>query len=254
MSDYKMQHFVPQLYLRNFSEGKRHAINVYNIESGKPISGASLHDQCSSPYFYGKDPKLENALGIIEGPASAVIKEMVEIRRLPPTHTQEALVLVVFIIGLLFRTRFAAEDNTLSTDALAKAMLRAKAIVTNDPDLLSIDLDNWLITPKQPTLLPLRMSLEVFPLVFDLERKLIWNRSAEPFLTSDHPVILYNQYMEGYQEASCTGLALTGLQIFLPISPTLMIHFYDPGIYRVGTKENSDCLRNIQRSRGSQTQ
>jgi len=75
---------------------------------------------------------------------------------------------------------------------------------------------------------------------FDLEAKIICNESKEPFITSDNPVVYYNQYMENCQTISCTALGSRGLQIFFPISPHIMIHLYDARVYQVGS-DKSDC-------------
>ena len=58
---------------------------------------------------------------------------------------------------------------------------------------------------------------------------------------SDNPVMFYNQYMENFRGASCTGLASLGLQLFLPLSSRVMLHFYDPNIYRIRTNNSNVC-------------
>ena len=59
------------------------------------------------------------------------------------------------------------------------------------------------------------------------------------FVTSDNPVVLYNQLFSYDKTGSNTGYASKGLQIFLPISPQLAICFYDKKIYRVGKNKKT---------------
>ncbi|WP_461622080.1 DUF4238 domain-containing protein, partial [Bradyrhizobium sp. 23AC] len=59
------------------------------------------------------------------------------------------------------------------------------------------------------------------------------------FITSDHPVVFYNQYAEHRTIRSNTGLASKGLQIFYPISPYHIIILYDEAIYKIGAKKST---------------
>jgi hypothetical protein len=52
--------------------------------------------------------------------------------------------------------------------------------------------------------------------------------------TSDHPVALYNEYLqESSSQRGTTGAAASGLQIFLPLSPNLCVLLFDGDVYRV---------------------
>lgn len=71
MPDNKDQHFNPQFYLRNFSADENgRSIHLYNIARAKCIFGASIAGQCSRPYFYGKDGRVESGLAMLEDAAA----------------------------------------------------------------------------------------------------------------------------------------------------------------------------------------
>jgi hypothetical protein len=75
-------------------------------------------------------------------------------------------------------------------------------------------------------------------LAIDLAYKLLCNRTPLPFVTSDHPAVFYNQFMEHRKRyGSNTGLAVKGLQLFLPLSPRHTLVFFDPWAYKVGGKK-----------------
>jgi hypothetical protein len=78
------------------------------------------------------------------------------------------------------------------------------------------------------------------PMTLDLSYKVISSeRCSRSFITSDHPVILYNSFLEERKTfgGNC-GLASKGLQMFLPLSPKRLMMLYDGGCYAVGTRGN----------------
>jgi len=74
----------------------------------------------------------------------------------------------------------------------------------------------------------------------DLSYKLIVNKTSVPFITSDNPLVKYNQFMEMNQyPRGSTGFASLGLQMFLPICPEKMIIVFDPWSYKVGSQKKA---------------
>ena len=73
-----------------------------------------------------------------------------------------------------------------------------------------------------------------YPLLFDLECKLLINCTDEDLITSDNPVILYNQLLGFRKNGSDTGFACKGLQIFFPLNPRSVLVLYDAKSYRLG--------------------
>ena len=77
MATNKNQHFVPRCYLRPFTLNEENkAINLFNIYREKPIHLTPVKHQCSRDYFYGDNPKLENAIQFIEGSYATAINEL----------------------------------------------------------------------------------------------------------------------------------------------------------------------------------
>lgn len=65
--------------------------------------------------------------------------------------------------------------------------------------------------------------------------KLLTNKTGREFVTSDNPVVKYNQFMEFRKwPGAHTGWAAIGLEVFFPISPSLCLVLYDKSSYRVG--------------------
>jgi hypothetical protein len=74
---------------------------------------------------------------------------------------------------------------------------------------------------------------EVYPLVLDLELMLTVTDNDRHFVTSDNPVVLYNQFLEERNYASNTGLQSIGLQMFFPLSPDCLLLCFDSWIYDI---------------------
>jgi hypothetical protein len=57
----KSHHYVPKLYLRNFTSAENSkSISLYNIEKNRLVLRAPIKGQCCRDYFYGKDPATEH--------------------------------------------------------------------------------------------------------------------------------------------------------------------------------------------------
>jgi len=96
-------------------------------------------------------------------------------------------------------------------------------------------------TRSNPEILQEKISLalQVFPVVVDLKGKLLLNQTGVPFITSDNPVVRYNQFLEHRVPGGTnTGLATKGLQVFLPVAPDCYFMLYDQGVYVVGERND----------------
>jgi len=103
------------------------------------------------------------------------------------------------------------------------------------------DLNNSKIDFENPALLALSSANEAAQYaLFDLGMHLVLSNGERHFITSDNPVVLYNQYYEGMKDMSFTGFVNTGLQIFIPLSPHCLLILYDKNIYHI--KDNSSGI------------
>ncbi|RRO11331.1 DUF4238 domain-containing protein [Pectobacterium aquaticum] len=65
MAEKVKQHFVPRMLLKRYSWDGIH-VNMCNIRESSKINSIPYKPQCQKRYFYGKDKRIENALGNIE--------------------------------------------------------------------------------------------------------------------------------------------------------------------------------------------
>lgn len=224
----KKQHYVPQFYLRGFACGRsRRQIGLYHLPSDRYVAVAPLRTQAYENDFYG-DVEIEDYLSRLEGRASTIITNIVERELLPERLSKDHHALVTFVLFQRFRTTHAAS----ALEELADKGV--KNIISHDPEVKD-HLDKFRIRLKNPASLCMSRAAESNHMMWDLRYKVFRNRTSQPFITSDNPVVFYNQFMEHRNPSvSNTGIACKGLQVFLPLDPRHHIVFYDAAVYQVG--------------------
>lgn len=232
----KRQHYVPQFYLRAFASGSSgKQIGLYHLPSDKYVRTAPIRTQAYENNFYGR-VEIENALSIIESEAAEVIERIIRQEGMPPRLSHEHYALAIFVLFQRLRTAYAVDSLEESND---KTM---KIIASHDPGLKD-RLGGGAMRLDNAPAFCLQMAAEMYPLMLDLRYKLLCNQTPQPFITSDHPVVFYNQYLERRNAfGGRTGMACLGLQIFLPLGPKHQVVFFDPQVYKVGGRK----LRNTR--------
>jgi len=228
----KKHHYVPKFYLKNFSQNSL-SINIYNVPHDKTINNANLKNQCYKDYFYGKDDKVEKALGGIEGAASEIFREIIRNQSAPRPLTKEHMRLVLFVLIQHSRTTYAVDVLNEMTDKFAKKML------ATEKSLDLQDFDKIKVSITDAGAFSVATATSALHLVLDLKCKILIAKEGAEFITSDNPAILYNQLFENMDYMSAIGLSCKGLQIFLPISPTILLHYYDSDCYKLGDRKSN---------------
>ncbi len=231
MPSNKKHHYVPQFYLRNFSNDSK-SICLYNLNSRKFIEKAPIKTQCYKDYYYGEDGQAEHALCHLENKASFILREIINKVEVPRPFTRTHGALVLFIAMQYSRTQGAADEYDDMTNRLMSHMLKRskpEGITADDIDKVNIHLTNAVAQS-------LRNAVAMYPLLLDLRPILLHNKTSEPFITSDNPVIFYNQLFEERKFISNTGLQSIGLQILLPLSPSFLLMFFDKDVYGLGRR------------------
>lgn len=244
MAENRIQHFVPQFLLRNFAvnEDKTHIASFY-IKNEKFIAETKISRQAEKKYYYGDDGGVEEALSKIEARSAPIIMKMLEKNEIPMIGSQDHYHLAAFIMTMISRTKYMG-DMVLETanKFLKQTMLDSP----NDEEFKKpFREDKIRINHDYPVLFSLSKSLQYIILLCDLNYKLLINTTKTPFIISDNPVVLYNQSLEKKREfANNIGFTTPGLQMFMPISPSKGIIFYDENFYNVGSKNNKEvCVK-----------
>lgn len=233
-TDKKNQHYIPKFYLRNFSyNNNQKQIGVFNLAREFYHQTAKLKTQGSKSYFYGYDGKIEDALGKIESRISPIIKNIVDADTLPDKNSSAHFTLLTFIVLTHLRSPIALQ----SIQGMDKEMSRRI-------EQLSPEIDKEKYIPKmshqEQVAFALSMVKDIIPILIDLDFKIISNKSTRPFISSDFPIVRYNQFLEQHNwERGTTGYGTVGLQVFLPLNSNKMLIIYDSGVYKVGFKKRN---------------
>lgn len=220
----RSHHFVPQFYLRRFSDDGR-SIRILNKSSDRIIEGASIKGQCAVDNFHGWHELAESTLATIEGACAASIDRLIRSTSPPAPNTTDYSNLLLFVALQSERTVQSADVSNLLTDKLAKMMVEGR------PEFDDIDLDKFVIKEKFPVAMPIAVALEAFDYLRTLEMKILTAGGEWGFVTSDNPVVRYNASRADVWWEGVTGLDCEGLQIFLPLSRKICLYLFDPASY-----------------------
>lgn len=236
-SDKRKQHYIPKFYLRNFSiNGNGKQIGVFNSGTSVFIPGAKLKTQGCSPFFYGKDGKIENVLADIESEAAPLLMEIINTKNVPRHGSDE------FFRTLYFVTLMDLRNPTESTGILESGEKLRETLHEMSAGRIEIE-PGKMMNKEEAIKIALSHVNMCYEACVDLKLKLLINNTSVPFLTSDNPVVKYNQFLEQKKwNGGMTGYGLVGLQIFWPLNPNLILLFYDMATYKIGNKRDNTLL------------
>ncbi len=228
MPEQKKQHYVPQFYLKLFSRDKeRRRISLFNLDSERFVQNANIKHQAYKDNFYGSDKVFEKAFAMLEGRSAEVLSDMIRTDNHPAYYSREHHVMLAFVTMLHARTLYSAEALDEAVDHTLKLIISKDPRFKDDIGKIKIGLSN----PAQRSV---QLVASMIPIVSDLGYKLLVNETSTSFITSDHPVVFYNQFFETRRTwGSNTGLGSKGLQMFLPLSPRHQLILFDQDIYKV---------------------
>jgi len=231
MATRKRQHFIPKLYLKFFScNGDETTIGLYNLDNNIFKEQVPLKPQAKEDYFYGDDGYLEEQLSKLENTAAPALHKVLATNSLPSRTDGSYFNVFAFTLILSHRTKDVAEEVKEMTDKMWREFMRYD-------DRFKDVIDNYRIYPKYPAAMALIASAERIPLALDLKAKLLINATPTKFISSDNPVVKYNQFLEQRKHpGGNVGLLTKGLQVFFPLSPTHMLVYYDDWIYKIGDR------------------
>jgi hypothetical protein len=228
----KRQHYVPRFILRRFSDDQKN-VAILLMADGRYVSSGPLKYQCYEDYFYGEDQILEQSFAKNETQIAGMLGDL-DKGRLERLSEDDLVQLRLFVHYQLFRTRGAAEQSTEFKSAFVREMATTTAKLNKDAvdeeTIASLRLQNpgdvteniWLAAKSSPALQ-------------DLDVKFLLYERPAGFVIGDHPVVACNQFAEHHPVLSrwpnITGAVSKGLQVFLPLSPSVTLCLYDPGTY-----------------------
>ena len=223
MKHAKHQHYVPRLYLRQFSadRGAKHP-QVYSFDkTTQRVQRPSIRNVASELYFYERgDHGAEKAFQQIEDLFAAPYRRLLEVERLQDLSAEEIVGTAIFVAAQWVRTREHRQMLKSTGVELAKA-LDAKGV--DEPGLT--DVTDETLRRLHVQGLP-KLVHHASAIMLRMKWILCVNRTDMPLWTSDNPVTLHNSRPAGLQ--GNRGLACRGIEMYFPLSPTRSLGLCDP--------------------------
>lgn len=206
---------------------------MFHIPKKIYLEAVNIEDQASKNFFYDIDNKIENPLADLEANCFSIIEKLDRDRLLPAAGSSEHSSLLYFISHLHSRTLKSSDLINEMTDKFSKIQF---AKIFKD---LGLNPQDYEVKQDRATLSAMLIGFKSAEYLLDLEIKLLVNETSTPFITSDHPVIYWNQFLNRLKLClGNKGLPFTGFQIFLPIGPKVCMIFFDKRVYKVGGKSD----------------
>lgn len=226
----KIQHYVPRFYLRRFSvEPGSKAIYCFDKQTRASFL-TGVNAIAAEKYFHDLpsdiDQTVEKTLADYEGKWAQATGELVDKKNvgLVDAATREGL--AYFVAAQAMRTR---EQREVMLDVIRQledrfgeemsAALRAQVEAAKEPN-----------ATKAAHLAFLNRVLEIATILLSLRWAVLENTTDAPIWTSDHPVVRHNPVDHGFY--GNLGFLCRGIQIFLPLTPSLCLVICDPEHYK----------------------
>jgi len=232
MAEKEAQHFVSRFYLRNFNPGpvgkEVKSIAFYDLKRKVHIQHASIAHECQRRYLYGQDLTLENAFAQLEGKVAPIFKKIIRLNQRPKVLTEEFFHFLSFLVFQYLKTpAHGKQINWMATMAMRIMTKGAK-------EFEGIDTSKFVLKSTMPEVFALGQAREMVPLLGDLCTKILVNKTDVEFITSDAPVVFFNQWCQEWPLGGNIGVLSLGLQIFFPISNRHVVVLYDSEVYVAG--------------------
>ena len=235
----KRQHYVPRFVLRNFSKNGSQ-VPLVHLATGKRVPDASIARQCYGDYFYGDDNILEKSFSDEEAKWSKFFGDL-DPSRLEQLSKDDLALIRLFMMYQHARTLGAAEHVDEMHSSLARMMLKDKISRDKGARFTPEDIDRLKIRLTNAANESIWQAVKSMPAFLDLSAKLIHTDRTPGFVLSDNPAVIYNQFVEKDEHLrhfpTSYGLLIKGLQMFMPLSPSVTLALFDPGVYQYGGKK-----------------
>jgi len=226
----KNQHYIPRFLLRNFSEEEnKKSLTTYYLKDKRKVYYASIKNQASKDFIYGKDQTIETLLQRIESITAMTISKLIKNENL---NSDDIEALKIFILFQLKRTPFNADSN----NEVANLLLKTK--YSNHPTIGKL-IDKAKLELRNPYLISIISCINAITLLSDLSITLLENNTELSFVLGQHPAFIINPlFYEKKMNFFSQGIAVKGICILLPISLRKAILIYDKFSYKLIKNNN----------------
>jgi hypothetical protein len=224
------QHYVSRMLLRGFGRAERSDhVHVFDKKIAKKYVSAIRYVAAERGYYDLGDRTLDVGMNRADAIASRVIKKIRDRRSLAGISRQDRGTLAGFVILQLLRTRGFQAGYQHMGQALIDAI---KQRGLKPPSEWDAELTPEGQREQYLRIIPGFMR-DLLPHLLDKDLLLFKTDKDVPFCISDNPVALNNTVNDGDGILGTLGLAVQGIEIYLPISSELTLAYICPSVGRV---------------------
>ena len=244
----KVQHYVPQCYLRNFSTKARkgYLVGCFDKSSRKSFR-ANIKNVASQTKFYdftdshGNEVSFEEAFSDLETAAAQALKVVIDNPKMTTLLPYKEIFAEFFAVQDCRTPAFRDAQNDTIKVANRKLARHGLSFPEETEDQEKEYQVRFLI----------ETSANFANVLLNMKWILLANKTSQPFWTSDNPIVKYNPLKDDMR--SNLGLMCEGIQLYIPISPYLAIVICDPFGYAHSPDEiNTTDLDNINLNNSGQ--
>jgi hypothetical protein len=227
----KVQHYVPQFLLRNFVNGKKDQVWVYEKSSARTFP-SNVKNVASESRFYdfeyqGQILSLEPWLARLEDNARSVVGFILEADSVSTLAEQQRHILASFLSVQLTRTKTFREEWHAFPRMLREHLQRSGDQIAQGSQAEELIQDISENDVKEQTARVIYKAPEAYAAHFlNKDWVLAATTHETPFLLSDNP--LTRQNMIDCPNRGNLGLATPGIEIYFPLSPTRALALWCP--------------------------
>lgn len=252
MKEPRKHHYVPRVYLKNFTLQKKDEWYIEVIDKTKDQSyTANIKDIAAEKDFYrvnSKDDEFywehyyaEHIESIIPTTFNNLIAACtLSVDRSPVISSDIKLKLAKIICSQLLRTKKSRETHfkigqSAANNVLTKVKEQFKGLLSEE-NMAFLNNFNYDDVLNKVISLPIINEEDRVNRFIDILLKRYWvvykniNYIKSPFITSDHPVVFYN-IITAEMGFSNNGLGIPHTAIFFPINRQLLIGLYTESMY-----------------------
>lgn len=238
----EQHHYVPRFLLKHFTQGEKPKIFVYDKSNDNKFH-TNIKNIAAENGFYDIEVDdgiltLEPGLAQLESNSSGIIKKLIKQRTLKTLDEHEVAILAVFLAVQFVRTK----EYRLRFEHLGELFAEKLREIGATEENIAEQTKSATGLPEDK-LIGLQSVLgakEFVPYFLNKVWVLFETTNKRPFYISDNPLTLHNELDHG--PYGNIGLAVRGIEIYLPISTTLCLGLLCPSI----AKEFQKAYENLR--------
>ena len=223
-NEIKLEHYVPQFYLRNFSiENNEKNVHCLDKHTSKKFI-ANIRNIACEKYFYDippHDKTVEKSLAKIEYILSVAYDKLITNKDLNKLNWAERVSIANFVAIQEMRTREMREYAKDIVREITAKLSKNKLSEEIKRQLKEINTTQY---PKEFQIRIFENVKEFSNIILSMKWILIENKTKMLFWTSDHPINRFNPIKNPLGNL---GYLSRGIQIFFPLTPRLSLCLCD---------------------------